>query len=74
MKSAGIVTSVHYQPLHLHPYYREKFGYRPEHLPCMTSAYPQIITLPLYPDMRPEEVDYVCRTIREIVSRHLRGS
>jgi perosamine synthetase len=71
LKAAGIGTSVHYTPLHLHPYYREKYGYRPEDLPCMAAAYPRIITLPLYPDMEPGEVEYVCRTIREIVTRHL---
>ncbi len=70
LKEAGIVTSVHYQPLHLHPYYREKFGYRPEDLPKMTAAYPRIITLPLYPDMTVEEVEYVSRTVRELVGRH----
>lgn len=69
LKEAGIATSVHYTPLHMHPYYREKFGYRPEDLPCMASVYPQIITLPLYPDMTDDEVDHVCRTIREVVAR-----
>jgi len=72
LKEAGIVTSVHYTPLHMHPYYREKFGYKTEDLPCMASVYPQIVTLPLYPDMQPEDVEYVCRTIREVIGRHLR--
>ena len=70
LKEAGIATSVHYTPLHMHPYYREKFGYRPEDLPCMASVYPQIISLPIYPDLTDEEVDYVCRTIRELVGKH----
>jgi perosamine synthetase len=73
LKEAGIATSVHYTPLHMHPYYREKFGYRPEDLPCMASVYPQIISLPIYPDLTDEEVDYVCRTIRELVGKHHKG-
>ena len=70
LKEAGIVTSVHYTPLHMHPYYREKFGYQPDQLPCMSRVYPQILTLPLYADLSMDELDYVCATIRELVARH----
>lgn len=73
LKAAGIGTSVHYTPLHMHPYYRETFGYHPEHLPCMARVYPEIVTLPLYPDMTPDEVDYVCATVREVIARGRRG-
>lgn len=66
LKEAGIGTSVHYTPLHMHPYYRDQHGYRPEDLPVMASVYPQIITLPLFPDLTEDEVDYICRTIREL--------
>jgi len=38
MKAAGIICSVHYTPLHMHPYYREKFGYRIEDLPQMAAV------------------------------------
>ena len=34
LNEAGVGTSVHYTPLHMHPYYRERFGYRPEDLPA----------------------------------------
>ncbi|HTE91528.1 MAG TPA: DegT/DnrJ/EryC1/StrS family aminotransferase [Terriglobales bacterium] len=69
MKKAGISTSVHWMPLHMHPYYRQKFGFRPSDLPCAASVYPELISLPLYPDMTAEEVEYVCRTLREIIAR-----
>jgi perosamine synthetase len=69
LKEAGIATSVHYTPLHMHPYYRDKFGYRPEDLPCMASIYPQIISLPIYPDLTDDDVDFVCRTIRDLVAQ-----
>jgi dTDP-4-amino-4,6-dideoxygalactose transaminase len=67
MKAAGIICSVHYTPLHMHPYYREKFGYRNEDLPQMTEVYPEIFTLPLYPDMTDEEFEHVCGTVRGIL-------
>ena len=69
MKSAGIGTSVHWRPLHLHPYYRETFGYQPSDCPCSAAIYPALMTLPLYPDMTENEVQYVCRTLKEIIAR-----
>jgi len=69
LKEFGIGTSVHWLPLHMHPYYREAFGYKPHDCPCAMSTYPGLITLPLYPDLKPEEVEYVCRTLKGIVAR-----
>ena len=68
LKQAGIATSVHWMPLHMHPYYRQTLGYEPSDCPCATSLYPELITLPLYPDLAPEEVKYVCRTLREMIA------
>ena len=68
LKHAGIGTSVHWMPLHMHPYYRDKLGCKPSDCPCATSIYPQLITLPLYPDLIPEEVEYVCRTLKEMIA------
>ena len=72
LKQAGIGTSVHWMPLHMHPYYREKYGYRPEDLPVAAALYPQVVSLPLYPDLTEHDVDYVCRTIRKVVGGHLK--
>ena len=69
LKEARIGTSVHWMPLHMHPYYREKFRYEPSDCPCAASIYPELITLPLYPDLTPEEVKYVCCTLREIIAK-----
>jgi perosamine synthetase len=71
LHEAGIGTSVHYLPLHMHPYYRDKFGYRPEDLPCMAQIYPEIVTLPIYPDLTEGDVEYVCDCIRQLLGRHL---
>ena len=39
----------------MHPYYRETFGYKPSDYPCSASIYPQLLTLPLYPDLTADE-------------------
>src|SRR5437588_247920 len=68
LRKRGIGTSVHWLPLHMHPYYRETFGYAPQDLPVAASIYPQLVTLPVYPDLTEEEVNYVCDSIKEILS------
>jgi perosamine synthetase len=71
LKAAGISASVHWMPLHLHPYYRENLDYRPSHCPRATSIYPELLSLPLYPDLTPEEIEWVCFSLKKILaSRH----
>jgi dTDP-4-amino-4,6-dideoxygalactose transaminase len=70
LKSAGIGASVHWMPLHLHPYYRDTLGYQPSDCPCAASIYPQLISLPLYPDLSPGEVERVCGVLKVIIARH----
>ena len=72
LQHRGIGTSVHWMPLHMHPYYRETYGYAPDDLPMASSLYPEIITLPLYPDMTEGDVHYVCDSIQEILAANLR--
>jgi perosamine synthetase len=55
-------------PLHLHPYYRDTLGYKPSDCPCATSLYPELISLPLYPDLTPEQVERICSTLRKTVA------
>jgi perosamine synthetase len=72
LQKAGIGTSVHWLPLHMHPYYRETYGYKPQDLPAAAGLYPQIVTLPLYPDMTEAEVHHVCDSIKAIIRRNWR--
>jgi dTDP-4-amino-4,6-dideoxygalactose transaminase len=74
LKRAGITTSVHWMPLHLHPYYRQKYQYQPDDFPVASSLYPEIITLPLFPDMTEEQVTHVAETLRSILARNLKSS
>ena len=69
LKQAGIGTSVHFIPLHLHSYYRDTFGYRPQDFPVATRAAERILSLPLYPDMQSSDVEYVAETLARLVRR-----
>jgi dTDP-4-amino-4,6-dideoxygalactose transaminase len=70
MKERGIICSVHWRPLHMHPYYRERYGYREADFPAAAAVWQRIVSLPLFPSMRPEEIDTVISAVSEIVHRH----
>lgn len=72
LKKKGVGTSVHFIPLHMHPYYRDTFGYGPESFPNAFAVFNRIISLPIYPRMTEADVRYVVETVREIVERHRR--
>jgi perosamine synthetase len=54
-------------PMHLHPYYRETFGFRPEDFPCALRAWERAVALPLYPRMSEADVWDVIRAVRQVV-------
>jgi dTDP-4-amino-4,6-dideoxygalactose transaminase len=65
IRRRGVGCSVHWRPLHLHPYYQETFGWKAEHLPVATHEWPRIVSLPLFPGMNEEERAYVVRVVKE---------
>jgi dTDP-4-amino-4,6-dideoxygalactose transaminase len=67
MTEAGIGTSVHYKPLHRMTYYRERYGLKPEDFPNAEKIWQGCVSLPIYPSLTEEELDYICRTIRKIL-------
>ena len=72
LNKRGIGTSVHFIPLHLHPYYRDTFGYRPEDLPNASTVFERIVSLPIYPKMTEADVYDVIGAVRTIVGKHRR--
>jgi perosamine synthetase len=72
LKQRGIGTSVHFIPLHRHPYYRNMFGYRSQDFPEAEWIYERIISLPIYPDMEDEEIDMVIEEVVDIVKEFRR--
>jgi dTDP-4-amino-4,6-dideoxygalactose transaminase len=65
----NIETSIHFIPLHLHPYYRDKFGYKPADFPNASSAFERIVSLPIYPRMTEADVESVIGAVRKIVKQ-----
>jgi len=65
LRQAGIGVNVHYIPVHLHPFYRERFGTGPGLCPVAEAAYEQIISLPIFPGMSEDDVEAVIRAVRD---------
>ncbi len=70
LNEAGIGTSVHYTPLHLHPLYRSRYGYTPESMPNATSVFERIISLPIFASITSEQVDYVVAEVNRIAAEN----
>ena len=73
LRQQGVGCSVHWRPLHLHPYYQESFGWRPELLPTASRTWLRLISMPLFPGMRQEEEEHVVSVVRDLCSRHRTG-
>jgi len=72
LREAGIGASVHFIPLHLHPHYQRRYGWKPGDHPNAEWAYERVISLPLYPRMTDADVERVIAAVRAIVERHRR--
>ncbi len=70
LKREGVGCSVHWRPLHLHPYYQEKFDWRPEHFPIATALWQRLISLPIFPGMVDEEIEHVIGSIKGLCNRY----
>ena len=68
LRERGIGFSVHWRPLHLHPYYQETFGWRPEHLPVASEVWRRTISLPIFPGMTDGEIAAVVDAVRRLAS------
>ena len=72
LREKEIGTSVHFIPLHFHPYYRDTFGYKPEDFPNASTVFDRIISLPIYPKMTEGNVRDVIVAVRQIVQEYRR--
>ena len=68
MAEKGIGTSVHYKPLHRMTYYKERYGLRPEDFPNAERIWKGCVSLPIYPTLSDGELEYICKSIHEILS------
>lgn len=70
LKKIGIGTSVHFIPLHKHPFYKNNFNYRPERFAISERLYEGIVSLPIYPSMTDEDINKVIDSVEAIVKRN----
>jgi len=70
LRRHGVGTSVHWRPLHLHPYYEETFGWTRSDFPSASRVWERLVSLPLYPDLGDEEQDHVVGRIEALCRRH----
>jgi dTDP-4-amino-4,6-dideoxygalactose transaminase len=69
LQKQGVGVGVHFRSVHLHPYYREAFGFRPGMLPVAERNGETVLSLPLYPSLRDDQLERVtvaCRTALEV--------
>ena len=68
----NIGVSVHFIPLHVHPYYRERYALQPSDFPNAWAAYERIVSLPIYAKMTDDDVRHVIDAVREIAQEAVR--
>jgi dTDP-4-amino-4,6-dideoxygalactose transaminase len=67
-----IGTSVHFIPLFMQTHYRRHLKLDRRDFPNAYRAFREVITLPFFPDLKPQEIDYVCGVIEKICAAHAR--
>jgi dTDP-4-amino-4,6-dideoxygalactose transaminase len=72
LKQANIGTSVHFIPLHLHPFYRNTYQLSPDDFPRALHAYQRVISLPIYPGMVDGDVEDVIAAVERIIQTNKR--
>lgn len=70
MRARNIGTSVHFIPVHLHPYYRDRYGFQPDDFPVAYHEYQRVVSLPLHPGLSDEDVADVIAAVKDIIERH----
>jgi len=72
LRAENILVNVHYIPVHLHPYYRQRFGYEGGEFPVAEAAYQSLITLPLFHSMTKHDAEDVISAVRKVTGHFLR--
>lgn len=72
LAARNIGASVHFIPVHLHPYYRQKYGYRPAEFPLACGAYRRLLSLPLHPGLDDADLADVIEAVLDVAGRFRR--
>ena len=72
LKARGIGASVHFIPLHVHPYYRDTYGHKPDDFPVALDAFRRSISLPIYSKMTDADIERVIAAVSDAIETHRR--
>lgn len=72
LKERNIGTSVHFIPIHIHPYYRDKYGFSPEDFPVAYKNFQRMISLPFNPTLTDQDVEDVIEAVLEVGQKYKR--
>jgi perosamine synthetase len=67
LRAENIGVNVHYIPVHLHPYYKTRFGYRGGEFPHAEMAFNRLLSLPLFPEMNDQDCHDVVRALEKVM-------
>jgi perosamine synthetase len=67
LRAENIGVNVHYVPVHRHPYYRDRFGYRESEYPIAEDAYERLISLPMFHGMSDQDVEDVIAAVEKVI-------
>lgn len=67
LRAENIGTSVHFIPVHLHPYYKKTFGYKRGNFPTAENIYERVISLPVHASMNAQDVNDVVEAVKKII-------
>ncbi len=70
LRAENIGVNVHYIPVHLHPYYRDRFGYKSGEFPIAEEAYSRLISLPMFHGMSDQDVEDVIAAVRKVTGAY----
>ena len=70
LRAEGIGVNVYYIPVHLHPYYRQRFGTGPGLCPVAEAAYERILSLPMFPGMTGRDVEDVIEAVNKVMAAY----
>ncbi len=72
IQADNVGIGIHFRGVHLHPFYRQRFGFAPGMLPNTEYASERVISIPLYPGLSEADQEYVIQVVRRVLQRHRR--
>ena len=66
----GIMSKIYFSPIHLTVFYRKKFGFKGGELPVTEKVSKEVLSLPIYPTMTNDEINYIVKSVGEFFGRH----